>query len=173
MKDDGPIEMSSKKPISRFRTIISSKKQSRDPRFLPKTGNFNPSVFNQSYGFIHDLQDSELKLLEKEKLKAKNKDISESMSKLIQSLKSKKEARINASKSQEIKRIWKKEEMQRVSQGKKPFYLKKTQVKKMELIEKYKSLKASGDKAVDKYLEKKRKKKASKEKLGMPKTRRI
>jgi ribosomal RNA-processing protein 36 len=173
MKDDGPVEMSSKKPISRYRTIVSTKKQSRDPRFLPKVGHFNPSVFNQSYGFINELQDSELTHLEKEKLKTKNKEMSESMEKLIQTMKSRKEARLNASKAQEIKRSWKKEEMQKVSQGKKPFYLKKNELKKMELIQKYKSLKDSGEKAVDRYLEKKRKKKASKEKLGMPKTRRL
>lgn len=172
MKHDGPLEITSKKPISRYRTVTSSKKQSRDPRFL-NVGHFNPSVFNQSYGFIHDLQESELKQLEKIKSKTTDKQLSESMEKLYQSMKSRKEARTNASKAQEIKRLWKKEEMQRVSKGKKPFYLKKNEVKKMELVEKFKSLQNSGEKALDKYLEKKRKKKASKEKLGMPKTRRL
>jgi ribosomal RNA-processing protein 36 len=167
MKNDAPLEVSSKKPVSRFRIIASTKKQSRDPRFISKVGHFNPSVFNQSYGFINDLQDSELKQLEKEKSK------SEAVEKLIQSMKSRKEARLNALKVQEIKKSWKKQEEQKVSQGKKPYYLKKNELKKMELIEKYNSIKESGEKAVDRYLEKKRKKKASKEKLRMPKSRRL
>ena len=170
---DAPIEISSKKPVSRFREIISLKKQSKDPRFSSKAGNFNQSVFTQSYGFIHDLQDSELAQLEKEKVKLKNSNLLEPVNKLIQSIKSKKEARINASKSMQVKRSWKKDEMERVSQGKKPFYLKKNKLKEMELIQKYKSLKDSGEKTLEKYLEKKKKRKASKEKLGMPKTRRL
>ena len=169
---DGPIELSSKRPVSRFRQVLTSKRQSRDPRFSSKSGSLNPSVYSQSYGFISNLQDSELKELEKAKSKTKVQSEAESISKLIQSIKSRKEAKINASASQEIKRSWKKQEMERVSQGKKPFYLKKTKLKEMELIQKYKSLKESGDKVLEKYMEKKRKKKASKEKLGMPKARR-
>jgi ribosomal RNA-processing protein 36 len=57
-----------------------------------------------------------------------------------------------------------------VKEGKKPYFLKKSAVRKAELVEKYKELKASGQLA--KFLEKRRKRNASKDHKLLPSSRR-
>ena len=53
-------------------------------------------------------------------------------------------------------------------QGKKEFHLSRKAKKEMILTEKFKELESKGQGAVDKYMEKKRKKKASKDKRALP-----
>ncbi len=53
-------------------------------------------------------------------------------------------------------------------QGKKAYFLSKSAQKQLVLEEKFKALQAKGDGAVDKYLEKKRKKNASKDRRQLP-----
>ena len=60
-------------------------------------------------------------------------------------------------------------ELARVQQGKTPFYLKKGEFKKLELVKKFKQLQGQD---VDKLLEKKRKRNASKQHTRLPKSRR-
>jgi ribosomal RNA-processing protein 36 len=53
-------------------------------------------------------------------------------------------------------------------QGKTPFYLSKGAQRELVLQEKFKTLQAKGDGALDKYLEKKRKKNAGKDRKQLP-----
>ena len=53
-----------------------------------------------------------------------------------------------------------------VAAGKKPFYLKKSEKRKRELVAKYEELKASGQ--LDKYMEKRRRKNASTDHKWLP-----
>jgi len=48
-----------------------------------------------------------------------------------------------------------------ISKGKKPFYYKKSDVKKLELIDKFSKLQKSDPKVLEKVIEKRRKKNAS------------
>jgi len=57
-------------------------------------------------------------------------------------------------------------EREAVKKGKKPFYLKKSEQKKEELVEKYQELKTSGK--LDKFLEKRRKKNSAKDHRYVP-----
>jgi ribosomal RNA-processing protein 36 len=57
-----------------------------------------------------------------------------------------------------------------VKDGKKPFYLKKSEQRRLELVAKYEELKGSGK--LEKYLEKRRKKNAAKDHRYLPSTRR-
>ncbi len=70
-----------------------------------------------------------------------------------------------------VKREWKKQEMEQVKQGKKPFYLKESEFKKLELVSKFNQLKDKNI-SMDKFLEKRRKKNAAKDHRGMPYKRR-
>ena len=49
----------------------------RDPRFLPFTGNFQPQLYRQSYGFLADMHKTELSAL-KESLKRARKMLTSS-----------------------------------------------------------------------------------------------
>lgn len=55
-------------------------------------------------------------------------------------------------------------------QGKNPYYLKKSDKRKLELLERYKELSSAGK--VDQYLEKRRKRSAAKDHKLVPSTRR-
>jgi ribosomal RNA-processing protein 36 len=61
-------------------------------------------------------------------------------------------------------------EKQAVAAGKAPFYLKKSEVKKRELLAKYEELKDSG--GLEKFMAKRRKKNAAKDHRYVPSTRR-
>lgn len=61
-------------------------------------------------------------------------------------------------------------EKEAVADGKKPFFLKKSEKRKRELVAKYEELKSSG--RLDKYMEKRRKKNAAKDHRYVPSTRR-
>ncbi|CAK7335452.1 unnamed protein product [Dovyalis caffra] len=60
----------------------------------------------------------------------------------------------------------KKKEREAAKQGKRPFYLKKSEVRKQRLIEKYNKLKASGK--LESFIEKRRRKNAAKDHIYMP-----
>ena len=61
-------------------------------------------------------------------------------------------------------------ERQAVEAGKKPFYLKKSEQRKLELLAKYRELKERG--GLDKFMEKRRKKNAAKDHRYVPSQRR-
>jgi ribosomal RNA-processing protein 36 len=60
----------------------------------------------------------------------------------------------------------KKKEREAAKEGKRPYYLKKSEIRKQTLIEKYNSLKESGK--LTSYLDKRRKKNATKDHRFMP-----
>ena len=69
-------------------------------------------------------------------------------------------------KRREMSKQRKKDMAEQSESGKKPFYLKNSDKKKIELAEKYKELKASGK--LDKYMSKKRKRNTQKDKKNLP-----
>jgi len=164
-----PMEISSKKPVSRYREVIEvKKKKSRDPRFDNLSGKYNEDLFKKSYKFLSEMEDNEMNMIQEKIKKTKNPLEKEKLTRVYQSLKSKKETEKDKERRQAIKREWRKKEMQRVKEGKKPYFLKKADLKRMELIDKYKNTKS---KSIDKILEKRRKKNASKEHKLMPRKR--
>ncbi|ORX63863.1 DUF947-domain-containing protein [Anaeromyces robustus] len=164
-----PMEISSKKPVSRYREVVEvKKKKSRDPRFDNLSGKYNEDLFKKSYKFLSEMEENEMNMIQEKIKKTKNSLEKEKLNRVYQSLKSKKQTEKEKERRQAIKREWRKKEMQRVKEGKKPFYLKKADLKRMELIDKYKNTKS---KSIDKILEKRRKRNASKEHKLMPRRR--
>ena len=53
-------------------------------------------------------------------------------------------------------------------QGKKPFFLSKAGKRELAMTDKFKELEAKGPGALDKFMQKRRKKKASKDKRALP-----
>ncbi|KAI8866055.1 DUF947-domain-containing protein [Ramicandelaber brevisporus] len=173
-----PSVMSSKKPVSRYRHVVNAPPPSsklRDPRFDTLSGRFNEDMFGKSYSFVNDLQTSEIASLKKRLSKTKNQSEREKISKLVTSMESKRAAKERDEKLQSKIREHRKGEMERVKQGKKPYFLKNSDVKKLELIDKFEKLQKkssntnkSADQILEKALEKKRKHNATKDRKGLP-----
>jgi ribosomal RNA-processing protein 36 len=52
-----PRELSSKKPVSKFRNIFQAKKREFiDPRFSSAMGEYRPEVFRKQYAFVNDMR---------------------------------------------------------------------------------------------------------------------
>lgn len=121
-----PQEISSKKPTTRRRNVVDvSKPKFRDPRFEPMSGKLNPDLFERSYGFIHEFESKEIEQLKSDIKKEKDLDKKQEMqSKLNKTI-----SRLNAKKMEERKmaqkREWKKQEAEKVKDGKTPFFVKK------------------------------------------------
>ncbi|KAJ3305949.1 rRNA biogenesis protein rrp36 [Kappamyces sp. JEL0829] len=168
-----PMEMSSKRPVTRNRNVtegLSTKLKHRDPRFEPLAGKLNPELYKTSYGFIREYQDSEVSLLKKDIASEKDRDRKQQLQLTLNSLVSRINARQQKESVQEKKREWKKKEASLVKEGKKPFFLKTAEMKKQMLHEKYKSL--GKGVSMEKFLEKRRKRNSQKEHVKMPSTRR-
>jgi ribosomal RNA-processing protein 36 len=74
---DKPIEMSSKRPVPRLKSVFpqaSKAFQPRDPRFDPMCGELDRRHFRASYGFIDELRQNEIGALRKELQKVKSDD---------------------------------------------------------------------------------------------------
>lgn len=92
----------------------------------------------------------------------------ERLEKALKSLQSRKDSRVAKDRAAEVLRERKREEMEKVKRGKQPFYLKKSEERKLVMEDKYSKL---GKKKLEKVLEKKRKKKEGKELRRMPRQR--
>lgn len=88
------------------------------------------------------------------------------LTKINQSIKEEERRRRSQQLEQEIKST----EIEAVKAGKRPYYLKKSEKKRIELLAKYEELKSSGK--LEKYMEKRRKKVAAKDHKYLPTERR-
>ncbi|KAI8048374.1 hypothetical protein BDF22DRAFT_658346 [Syncephalis plumigaleata] len=170
-----PIEMSSKKPVTRFRQVVeSTKKKSRDPRFDRLSGHFNEDLFQKAYGFIDEYRQSELQQMKQQLKKTKKPEMTAELQREIKRMESKEASRQETKRLQEFKRRLRKEEAEKVKQGKKPYFIKQSEVKRLALVDKYEQLAKheGGTAKLDRILEKRRKRNAAKERKAMPKRRR-
>ncbi|KAL3872529.1 hypothetical protein ACJMK2_035752 [Sinanodonta woodiana] len=162
-----PMEISSKVHVPRVRQVIPVKKKiARDPRFDDLSGQYNETFFKEAYSFLDDVKAKEKEkvkvLLKKEKDEEKKKNMQALMNRMNQQ----EQSMLQKKKQTELLNEWKKKEEERVKEGKNPYFLKKSDKKTLVLAEKYKELKKSGK--VEKYLNKKRKKNAQKERKKLP-----
>lgn len=171
-----PVEMSSKKPVSVLRDStlglgdgsgIMKKKRTRDPRFDSLSGNYSEKAFKKRFSFIFD-----------EKIPEEQRDIKDSLSKVKSSSKKNKLERRLEKLNQQLRA----EESRRKHEARKQkvldshrnatkgqsikYHLKKSEIKKQELVLKYQELQDSG--RLDKYMEKRRKKNAAKDHRYLP-----
>ncbi|XP_051129649.1 uncharacterized protein LOC127250410 [Andrographis paniculata] len=163
-----PMEISSKKPVSKFREVIQAPKRVvRDPRFESLCGNLDVDGFKKRYNFIYESTlPAEKAELKKQMKKTKDPEaiheLKDRITRIDRELKSASTKRTE----KDILAEHKKKEREAAKKGKKPYYLKKSEIKRQKLIEKYKELKDSGK--VEAYIDKKRRKNASKDHRYMP-----
>ena len=193
-----PMEMSSKRPVSRRRTILSLKEvgayEPRDPRFdslivgSDATVNGTSSAVmgsggDKRYAFLEEYQQSELADMKKRIDKERDMDAKKRMQFDYSRLKSKLDNAKKRKRESALVQDWKHREMELVKQGKRPFFLKESMKRKMFLVDKYqqvvtqqqpdasqngKSKSNNVDKKLDKFLEKHRKKASSKDAKRLP-----
>ena len=159
----------------------------RDPRHESLSGHFDQSVFEKRYEFLEKMQNDEIEAL-KQRVKAWNTkgkkgqrlrkklgmmssgtDAAEDqaeLNRLLQERAGRTEAKIRTA----AKRSVKKKLREDVASGKRgAYYLKKRDLKKMELEAKFEELKKlGGDKKVNQVIAKRRKKKMGKDSSFMP-----
>ncbi|XP_054153675.1 ribosomal RNA processing protein 36 homolog [Oppia nitens] len=172
-----PQEISSKRPVSQLRKVFPIKKKNVetddriDPRFDDRSGKYSESVFNKTYSFINDMRDKELNELKKMLKKTKNEEKRKELQFLLQRMKNQKISHEMKQKKKQIEtniRNKLKEELtdkdsddKSLSKKRKKTFVNKSTLKRLELVERFKDLKKSGK--LDKYLEKKRKRNAMRE----------
>ncbi|XP_059645633.1 uncharacterized protein LOC132287140 isoform X1 [Cornus florida] len=163
-----PMEVSSKKPMSRFREVIQApKKVVRDPRFESLCGELDVEGFKKRYNFLYEnnlpAEREELrKLMKKSNDPEVINDLENHLAWINKQLKSGSTKRTDS----EILAEHKKKEREATKNGKQPFYLKKSEIHKQRLIEKYEDLKSSGK--LESFIEKRRRKNAAKDHRYMP-----
>ena len=82
-----PREMSSKRPVSRFREVVPVVKdklsETRDPRFEETAGKLNSDLFKKSYAFVDELKKKEKQLIKREVHKTKSAGKKAKLQKLL------------------------------------------------------------------------------------------
>ncbi|KAK4250736.1 hypothetical protein C7999DRAFT_28821 [Corynascus novoguineensis] len=182
-----PVELSSKKPVSRKRDFLTvtaetKKAQPRDPRFMPLGpgaaapggGRRNSITVDEikarkAYAFLDEYRESEMQELRVAIKKTKDAAQREKLQKALLSMESRKKAQERKDRERAVLEEHRKKEKELVRQGKTPFYLKRSEQKKRALVEQFQGMKK---KQVDKVIERRRKKIASKEKKLLPRARR-
>jgi ribosomal RNA-processing protein 36 len=162
-----PRELSSRVRVDKVRKVVHvPTKRVRDPRFENLCGELDEKIWNTNYSFLTDLAKEEEGTL-KEKLKSDEVDEEEKLRIRAHIQKMSNKARSNAQKEklEEKRKQEKVENIQRMKEGKKPYYMKKSTRKFLDLKEKYDELKSSGK--LESYLRKKRKKNAVRDKKSV------
>ncbi|KAF9137572.1 rRNA biogenesis protein rrp36 [Mortierella sp. GBA39] len=171
-----PMEIGSKKPVGRYRQVVEvASAKRRDPRFDSLSGKLDNDLFEKSYSFLKDYQVDEMKKLKELVKKERDPDMKDKLQNQLSRMIDRQATEAAQKRRQEIKRDHKRKEKELVLKGKNPFFLKKSDQKKLELIDKFKHLSES-PKALARAMEKRRKRNSAKEKtkiLGGPKRRRI
>nr|XP_009484722.1 PREDICTED: ribosomal RNA processing protein 36 homolog [Pelecanus crispus] len=163
----GPLEMSAKKPVPFLRQVVSvTKKVQRDPRFDDLSGEYKPEIFMKTYSFLDSIKKQEKEMIQKQLKKCRNVEQKEKLQQLLNRMIQQEQAQKKQQKLRERELSLKRQQRELAKQGKKPFFLKKSEKRKLELAEKYAELKRSGK--LESFLNKKRKRNAIKDKRRLP-----
>ncbi|KAG7099104.1 hypothetical protein E1B28_000977 [Marasmius oreades] len=178
-----PIEVSSKKPVTRRRNVIEVKvPEVRDPRFIPMTGKLDADKFHANYSFLAKNHESELQTL-RENLKRARKLLSSSPRELrsererevarLELAMKRTESIVNHDRQLNLERETllkvKQEEQEKRRKGKGSWWMKNTAKKEALVKARYGALaEQGGQRAVKKAIERKRRKVGQKDKRSRP-----
>lgn len=170
-----PQEASSRAPCSVARPLpalaVQPTRKVLDPRFDRSMGHYNPDLFQKSFAFLSDFQSRELAAVRQELAgSSASPQRRQELQRLLDRVKSKEMQQRRDERRKALVKEWRTTEEELVASGRKrPFHLKKADVKKLELIDQYRTIKQKNpDVDVDKLVEKKRMRKASKQHRDMP-----
>ncbi|XP_022854792.1 ribosomal RNA processing protein 36 homolog [Olea europaea var. sylvestris] len=177
-----PMEMSSKKPVSRFREVVQvPKKVARDPRFELLYGELDVEGHRSmkllpfgkknylSCGTTRNLKNelpAEKKALKKRMKEEKDPEVIIELKNRITQMDRELKSGVTKRTDKEIIAEHKKKEREAAKKGERPYYLKKSDIRKQKLIQKYEELKGAGK--LESFLDKRRRKNAAKDHRYMP-----
>ncbi|KAL4188195.1 hypothetical protein AMTRI_Chr09g42880 [Amborella trichopoda] len=163
-----PMEISCKKPVGRFRQVVQGpKKVVRDPRFESLCGTLDENGFRKRYNFLFEVElPQEREKLQKVLKKTKDPSAAGEIKKHISWID--RQLKVVSTKRSHVEKLTehKKKEREAAKQGKRPFYLKKSELRKQMLVEKYDDLKVAGK--LEAFMAKKRRRNASKDHRYVP-----
>ncbi|GAM83656.1 hypothetical protein ANO11243_016440 [Dothideomycetidae sp. 11243] len=167
-----PAEQSSRYQVSRRREVVAvPKRTTRDPRFDRAAGTTQRDHAFRAYGFLSQYADSEMaelrSAIKDPKLAGEQRD---TLRRKLNSMQNRKRADADKELRRKVVQEHRATERQAVAEGKKPFHLKTSALKRLALEKKFESMKP---KDRDKAIDRRRKKDAQKEKKNMPASRRI
>ena len=127
-----PLEMSSKRPVSRLKTAIvpgsgALSRKGVDPRFNDLCGELQNHIFDSSYEFLQEMKQEEIDNLKKVIRKVKRPETKTELQAKLKLMESHFKVEKRQQRERKLVSQWKKEERQAVSQGKKPYYLKESE----------------------------------------------
>jgi ribosomal RNA-processing protein 36 len=190
-----PAQASSKMRVSTFRiapglTAKGGTVQTRDPRYDEGTsGHVDEAAWRKNYGFLFDQQRDEIERM-KERLAVSNAashrakqrgggakrrrtrekvlspEDEAALKHELERAQNRAAQEERRAKQQAIKSEMRKEEVDAVRQGKKPYFPKKSEIRERELVAKYEELRKEGK--LEKFLAKRRQKNASKQRRALP-----
>ncbi|XXG99943.1 hypothetical protein Hte_006284 [Hypoxylon texense] len=163
-----PTEQTSKRPVTRKREAVPVlKREARDPRFSSATSArpLDEDRARRAYSFLDEYRDAEMGRLRETIRKTRDPGAKEELKRALASMQSRKQAQAQRDKENKLIEEHRRREKELVKQGKKPFYLKKSEQRKRLLVDRFEGLKG---KQVDRVIERRRKKLASKEMRNMP-----
>ncbi|KAG8813345.1 rRNA biogenesis protein rrp36 [Serendipita sp. 399] len=174
-----PMEMSSKRPVSRKRTVVdTSSIKYRDPRFGGAVGDFSSDHFRKDYGFLSELRTQELEAIKRDLSRAKRllanspahlRDERRIEAEKLERTMKRTESTIERGNREafecDVMLKVKRDERLKRSEGKKEWYFKKSDERKLKLKARFESM--SG-KEVKKRIVKKQKKLAQQDKRSRP-----
>ncbi|RYP08003.1 hypothetical protein DL764_002149 [Monosporascus ibericus] len=165
-----PAEQTTKKQVSRRREVVSAPRVgARDPRFDPVAGPVDEDRFRRAYSFLDEYQDSEMGQLREAIRKTRDERAKAELKRALASMQDRRQAQRRRDEEKALLAEHRHREKELVKQGKKPFYLKKSEQKKQLLMDRFAGMKK---KQVDRTIERKRKKLVAKERRNMPMARR-
>ncbi|KAI8082468.1 hypothetical protein BDF21DRAFT_382091 [Thamnidium elegans] len=165
-----PMEISSKRAVGRYRDVVPlPAEKRRDPRFDKLSGQLNQDLFEKSYSFLNDYKKSEIDMLKESIKKERDPEEQERMKGLLLKMVSTDKMEQEKKRKQQLLRERKKQEAELVKEGKTPYFLKRSEKRKLDLMDRYQKM---GAKTVDRILEKRRKRNTTKDRKHLPFNRR-
>lgn len=172
---NAPPEVSSKVRVGIIPPHVHAaarERRGRDPRFDRLSGKLSEDLFEKSYAWLKDVAQRDAKELRDVASKEKDADARSDL--LLRASQIEQKLKQDAKKSEDtqLKRARKKAMADVVSSTGQAFWLKKRELRQIEIARKYEALKAKGKGAVDDYVAKKRKRTAQKDHRFIPRGRR-
>jgi len=177
-----PMEVTSKKPVTRRRTAVDVPKiERRDPRFSTLSGEFSADKFDNSYSFITNIQQNEVSELRKSLSLARKlsqsspahlrEERAAEVTRLERALKRTESAVERAQREKRKREVLgeaKKDEREKREKGKGGWYMKNSEKQELLTKSRFEDLAASGRGAVQKAITKRKLKLSQKEKRSRP-----
>ncbi|KAF2366415.1 rRNA biogenesis protein RRP36 [Trinorchestia longiramus] len=164
-KHAGPVEMSLTRrvppPLWKLHKKAPSGRVVRDPRFDDVSGKLDMAAFSKNYQFLAEMRDKERVTLKKALSRAANPQDRLRAKLAIQRIDNQEREKNKFLEERRRKKIEKEALISSLKEGRRPYVKKKSEQKLEVLCEKFQALKK--EKRLDKYLERKEKKKRAKE----------